>query len=555
MLNNKIIIKFIRGGKSNYLTCLFSLIFVILIFLPISLRLLKIDFNWGLINENRSLVTKPKYKEYNLKDLTKLYDDYFKDRMPFRQFFLTSYIYLSENLLSSYELEEISGKDGDKFYNTKNAPIFEENLGLHPYPSDATEWLRLSEAGKYAYFYSKHIPYYLFIIPDKATLYPEKLPFYSTWINHEGWYKYQIDAINHAKIPFYNLKEILEKNKLNYRLYDKFFDNGHWNGNALITVYPYIDNVIHKNNNTLEFLQKNKDYSCYKKDVSFGVYGKETTTFVKLNNMDKISCGSLPQNIQGRTTGYEKLCVNNDRDKGTLWFFSDSYFGSTHGSEAVTPFVHLFHTYLHSHYTINHPYTFSKLATERFDNGFKPDAVIFEFVERQWGGGMYAYYDYLLRILGDIWLQTGGYLLDLNSNISDFNLTNAQLLNKVNEADFDQKKRFVLNASNSDPIIKFKHSVTADYLGRAVVMAKYISPADSFAQVFYSTADSPNISEKKSVSQQIHAGENLVHLTVHVKPFEKVYLRFAPGAVPGQYIFENIPEVEDLRKRMQEDGL
>ena len=60
MLNNKIIIKFI-GGKSNYLTRLFSLIFVILIFLPISLRLLKIDLNWGLINENRSLVTKPKY--------------------------------------------------------------------------------------------------------------------------------------------------------------------------------------------------------------------------------------------------------------------------------------------------------------------------------------------------------------------------------------------------------------------------------------------------------------------------------------------------------------
>ena len=78
---------------------------------------------------------------------------------------------------------------------------------------------------------------------------------------------------------------------------------------------------------------------------------------------------------------------------------------------------------------------------------------------------------------------------------------------------------------------------------------------NSFAQVFYSTDDSPNISEKKSVSQQIHAGENLVHLTVHVKPFEKVYLRFDPGAVPGQYIFENIPEVEDLRKRMQEDGL
>lgn len=86
-------------------------------------------------------------------------------------------------------------------------------------------------------------------------------------------------------------------------------------------------------------------------------------------------------------------------------------------------------------------------------------------------------------------------------------------------------------------------------------MAKYVAPSDTVAQLFYTTASSPYFYEDKSVRQPIHTGENLVHLTVHVKPFEKVYLRFDPGAVPGQYIFENIPEVEDLRKRMQEDGL
>lgn len=527
-----------------------------MIFLPISLRILKIEFNWGLINENRSLATKPKYKEYNLKDLTKLYDDYFKDRMPFRQFFLTSYIYLSENLLSSYELEDITGKNGELFYNTKVAPVLEENIGLRPYRQDAVELLRLSAAGKYAFFYSKHIPYYLFLVPDKGTLYPEFLPFYSKWISYYSWYKGLLESLEHANIPYYDLKVLLEANKSNYKMYDKIYDIAHWNGNALMTVYPEIDKVLHQNNNNIyDHILKNKHYSSYSLKISAGVHGKEVTNFIKLNNMENINCGPLPEKLRGKTAKFEKFCVNNKKKNGTLWFFSDSYFGETHGSDAVTPFVHAAHIYLHSHYSVKSPYTFTKISYDRFKEGFKPNAVIEEFVERMWGWNLPAYDDYLLRILGDVWLHTGGYSLDSTLNTSEFDLINAQLLKKAEHDEEFTTTSFTINAQNNDPIITFKHYVVSDYLGRAVVMAKYISPADTFAQVFYSTNDSHKFSSEKSVVQKIHKGENVVHLTVHVKPFEKVYLRFDPGAVPGQYIFENISEVEDLRKRMEKDGL
>ena len=117
-----------------------------------------------------------------------------------------------------------------------------------------------------------------------------------------------------------------------------------------MTVYPVINNILRKNNsNIFDNIEQGKDYSSYDKNVSSGVYGKEKTKFVKLNHMNNIFCGPLPKNLQGRTNGYEKLCVNNDRDGGTLWFFSDSYFGNTHGSEAVTPFVHSAHNYLHDY--------------------------------------------------------------------------------------------------------------------------------------------------------------------------------------------------------------
>lgn len=536
---------------------LFSCIFIILIFLPIIFKSCNIDFAYGLVNERRNLAKLPAFKDQTLKVFLRNYDTYLKDNIPFRQLFLTGYMYLTENLLNSYEKENVSGKNGEYYPNFNIAPCIEESLGIIPYSKQAIEWLRLSEAGKYAFFYSKNIPYLLFTVPDKTTLYPEMLPFYANWIPHQGWYKNVTDALNHSNIPFYDLQDILEQDKSKYRLYDKAFDIVHWNGNALITAYAFIDKVLQKNSPVFKQINVEHDYTSYKKEVSAGVYGKEKTIFIKIQNKDFITCGELPVNLQNRTQAYEKMCINK-KAKGVLWFFSDSYFAATHGSSDTLPLVHAAKTYIHSHYNLNSPYTFTDVANERFGAGLMPDAVIEEFVERM-GGPMHAVNDYLLRILGDLWLHTGGYLLDHSFNKNDIILTNAKFSNyeciQTRDADKNQETNLKINALNGDPMISFKQSVTADYLGRAVVMAKYIAPSDTVAQLFYTTDPSPYFYEDKSVRQPIHTGENLVHLTVHVKPFEKVYLRFDPGAVPGQYIFENIPEVEDLRKRMKEDGL
>lgn len=528
--------------------------------MPIICKFSQIDFRLGLIDERRNLATLPIFKDQSLKVFFRKYDEYLKDNIPFREFFLTCYLYFSENLLNSFEKENVSGKKGEKYPNFNIAPCIEENLGIIPYSKQRAEWLRLSEAGKYAFFYSKKIPYLLFTVPDKTTLYPELLPFYTDWISHHGWYNEIIDSLYHANIPFYDLKIVLDRYKTKYRLYDYAFDIVHWNGNALMTIYPEMDEILHQNtSNIFNHIKKERDYSSYTKNVHASVYGKEITTFVKLNNMNHITCGPLPRNLQGRTINYERLCVNNNKNNGTLWFFSDSYFGQTHGSNAVTPFVHASHNYIHSHYVLNSSYIFTKVAEERINAGLKPDAVIEEFVERT-GGTFNAINDPLLRVMGDFWLHTGGYLLDssLNEN-KNISYSNVQILNNetifIDDFKKNAKNNFIINALDNDPIIVFKNPVTADYLGRAVVMVKYIAPSDSIAQLFYKTKSSPYFSEDKSVKQKIHAGENIVHLTAHVKPFESVYLRFDPGTVSGQYIFENIPEIEDLRKRMQENGL
>lgn len=533
----------LSGGGKNVKCCiaLFSVIFYLIISLPLCLQISGHELDCFLVNENRALASKPNLKKLKLNEITSQWELYFKDHLPLRNIFIGSYIYLSEVLLKSYVSENITGKY-DELFNA--SPVVYSALGVNHFDSIFQECLRLSAAGKFAFFYSKNIPFYLFIAPDKTTLYPEFLPFYSKIIKHQGAYVSQIDSLKHSNIPFYDLKVFLDQFRLKMKLYDKKFDNVHWNGNAMMLAYPYMASVLAKNNNMFNPVETPKYYEIFDKDVMAGVYGIDRSKFIKINKFDNIKCGLAIDHFDQ----YHNLCINNNVSKGTLWFFSDSYFGATHGANKVTPFVHNVHTYLHSHYDLTKPYT--DVANYRLKK-IRPDAVIEEFVERMWWGGrVQVHNDPLLRTLGDVWLKTGGYILDSNF---DINSNVVYLLNcNVLKDNFQKNSVYTLHAKNADPIVKFSEPVKADYLGRVVVIAKYSTPQNSFAQIFYRTESDKTL---RYVVQNITRGKNLVHMTVHVKPFEKVYLRFDPGAVPGNYVFEDIPEVNDLRNRMKEDGI
>ena len=208
-IHNKLLHKLFNKDIKNklhsqiWLEQIFSIIYIIFISLPIFCKFNKIDLNLGLINERRNLASLHAFNEQSLNGFLRNLDEYLKDNIPLRQLFLTSYIFITENLLKSYEINAVTGKQRELFYNNKNDPCLEQNLGIFPYSIDSIEWLRLSEAGKYAFFYSQNIPYLLFTVPDKATLYPEKLPFYTNWISHHGWYEDITDSLNHANIPFF----------------------------------------------------------------------------------------------------------------------------------------------------------------------------------------------------------------------------------------------------------------------------------------------------------------------------------------------------------------
>ncbi len=110
-----------------------------------------LSFDFGLINERRNLSELPSYTEENLKTYISKLDLYFKDRSPFRNLFLTSYVFICERILESYENEYVTGKFHNLFMNHA-AQTVNSALGINQYDIYAQEILRLSTAGKICLF-------------------------------------------------------------------------------------------------------------------------------------------------------------------------------------------------------------------------------------------------------------------------------------------------------------------------------------------------------------------------------------------------------------------
>ena len=508
----------------------FSYIFLILLSAPLLFSLFGKDVSLHLIGENRNLTSTPDFKTTPIRDLPKKWDQYFKDRTPFRQVFMPGYIFVYEKALKTYVSEYVTGSGSELFMNHA-APVINAALEIRPYTQQAKENIRLTAAGKYAYYRSKGIPFYLFLPPDKSTLYPELLPFYATWIPHKTWYQEQVSTLQKANITFYPLNDFFRQFKDKERLYDVMYDNCHWNGNALVHVYDYMARTLAKDNPLFKPVTYGKYYGTVERQVSMSVYGKEQTTFIQLKHPENFSCPTLSP--QYRTVGYNRLCTNKSVSKGSLWFFSDSYFGGTHGSAGVTPFVHDVHTYIHRHYNMGKkPYTELADETLKFS---RPDAVIEEFVERM-GGTQHSVFDPKLRVLGDFWMRTNGIFLEGRTDLSAFSLRNVDHPGQAsNELVFKQGN-----------LLSLKTPAVADDLGRVVVMGKLNVPANGLVRILY--RDNETNTEKHQ-DFKIWKGSHIYHETIHVKPYSKVSLSLQ-FLTPGKYSFGKIQEIDDLRERM-----
>lgn len=527
----------LRGfSLRDILTFLFVAAFLLVLAAPLGWRVVRGEASQSDAQENRKLAAFPDMRKGEWRKLPAQFDSYFSDNLGLRGRFLNAYLRIFNSGLQSPGGRYLTGNQGELF----EKEVVVNALGLNPNTPEYLAMLRTAAAGTAAWFSLHDIPYYLFLVPDKSTLYPEWLPFYAHLVPRRGWYAELEKALRSANILFYPLKNFFEENKNEFRLYDKIFDNCHWNGQAIKLFYQNIQKFIPENvydfdiDNTIEYIQ------IHNFNINDGIYGNDSVPFLWFEQKDFLEDRTKELFGKDRAGWWEsRFFINHNKKDQSIWMISDSYLLGTHGADVLPIFAFNAHKCVNVHFD-----QFNSNLAEKLLKDNKPDIVIGEFVERMGGLGFSVVHDKRITMLGDVWTKTPGYVIDGDS-LQTATINNAELSQNGDEIQ--------LKILNSNCSIVFPEIMTDEY-GHAMLMSRLHSDIDANTFLFYTLGESrERILSKTTMAlpvAKIRKGENYVHLHIIATPNTRVKLHFVPAAPTGTYTFLPIPEVEELKKKL-----
>lgn len=189
--------------------------------------------------ENRNLASFSDLPEFDLKNINQypnILENIWNDNLPYRIVMKNFYTDASIKLFhTSTDSRVIIGKnDGSLdtswlFYNkTSDGDPLSYVVGSKRYSDDMLNKFHELVLNKNKYFGDKNIKHYYFIMPNKSTIYSEKLPSGIKNISNYNMTNQLSEYLNGIGIDnFYYLKDILNLNKQKYELYYRL--DTHWN--------------------------------------------------------------------------------------------------------------------------------------------------------------------------------------------------------------------------------------------------------------------------------------------------------------------------------------
>jgi len=225
---------------------IFNYILTILFILLISLPISTFFFNFAPIiklNEKRVLASQPQFSFKNYKFFPEKFDAFFNDTFGFRNFLIYCYNYIKINWTKASKVSKVViGKDqwlfmaGDDAINDYRCtkPFSEKELeNIADTLTERNEWLK-----------NIGIKFLIVVVPNKHSIYPEKLPFNIKKVRDESRFD-QIKKYLQANtdINFLDLTPALKKGKNSpYPVYIK--NDTHWTEyGALIANKEIIDEL------------------------------------------------------------------------------------------------------------------------------------------------------------------------------------------------------------------------------------------------------------------------------------------------------------------------
>lgn len=256
---------------------LFSASVGIVLLLPLTLQTLPLIFEHFEIPENRQETTSPRIKTLSdLRGLPTTTTSFLESRFPYRDLMIREIETLRSAYLKQGNEHVIVGEDDWLFFTGDD--IFEDLMGLREFDREALQKWFEPYIEKQKYLESQGIDYLLVIIPNKSTIYKEKLP----WWVRANLRATRLDQIREAQFTLGADLTILDLTDailgLKTQTESFWYNDTHWSGPALKLGLELIFEQAQSSIGTLDFT----DFNLYAKN-ELVTHDGDLVTLIGLN--------------------------------------------------------------------------------------------------------------------------------------------------------------------------------------------------------------------------------------------------------------------------------
>ncbi len=361
--------------RSLLFVAVLTLPIVQLVYSPINLK------NYQLAEVKKGGARAPIFQANSVMQYPDRFEKYFEKSFGFRDLLVRTQASLRFHLLGvSPTPKVLTGKDGWLFYAGHALLAFFQ--GTNRFSPRDLKILQEAYETRYRYLESQGIKYFLVLVPNKESVYPEYFPQGVRKVNSQSRYDQFVQHMReNSKVAVVDLKPALLANKSLGQLYRK--SDGHWNNLGAFVGYE-------------EIAKKLKDYFPKIKPLTMDHYKvavrSESGDLGRMMGLLSPPSFDTPMLIPiHRDPWYEKgksargsnkpLLVDREQKlqgksgvrpdmEQRILVYRDSFFA------ALTPFVSKH--FVMSHYYTTHKFFFDPFVVEEI----KPQVVIDQMVER-----------------------------------------------------------------------------------------------------------------------------------------------------------------------------
>ena len=483
-------------------------------------------------SQNRELALPPvvKLKLNSLCAFPDNFEKYYDDHFGFRELLIKAHSIIRLKIFNVSSSRKVVLGNQEWLYLT-------DTVNLHDtkklFTSDELEKWRLYLLARSNLCKKKGIPYFFFIAPNKASIYPEYLPEKYDRIQTNSFFTQLVDYMRTTSgFEVIDLRDVLRSQKGQHQLYQR--TDNHWNQIGCYFAYKKIASTLNRFNlnvkpiplSFFELVYKEesgslsfmlgcgeilKDWDVYLRPKSFQFGKREIVT--PFFNRKMPNRWQSPFSIR-----------NHNKAKGKLLALGDSFLM---GDKSLLPYLFGVHfeksVFLHRD-SVNRSMLSQMIDKER------PDVLIEEIAER----GIYPGPDVITQqIRSNIVGRRFKLLKD-----SLFIITHNHLPKDIKTAPFMELKRrstgTVLSILKKGAYILMPQIALSNHL-KYVIRVETSSPQNTTLGLYYQTLTKPYFTEKQKLNTYVSPGRNEIYLYLAVDGFNGM-LRLAPGLATGDYV-------------------